>query len=500
MVKLAEVILVPCPPMGHVAQMVELAKLLIHRNHQLSITILIMKLPDYIDVVSGSFVDTVAASSTSNRLRFVYLPDADPTPEWSSKARVHFFYRLLQSQESHIRDFLVNQRGPMAGFIVDMLCAHPLIDLAEELGIPSYVFFTSPATFLGLMLHFQVLEDECHVDVPEFIRNSDRLLSFPCFVNPLPPTVLSTNFVDRDMWLISGFLEFARGYRKAKGIIINTFDELEMHALDACNNLSKSGRVPLIYPVGPIMNQSKSSRPEVEAEITGWLDHQPPCSVVLLCFGSQGSLPVEQVKEIALALEKSGCRFLWSLRRPPEDSNTQFPREYTSYSEILPEGFLKRTEKKGKIVGWVPQLKVLSHEAIGGFVSHCGWNSILESIWFGVPIATWPLHSEQQGNAFQLVKEIGNAVEITLDYCERRRSRGDQPIITAQAIEKGIRELMKTNTQVRDKAKEMKQKSRASVMEGGSSYLSFEKLIHKLLQNVNQIICQGFVGKEDVLN
>nr|XP_009610762.1 anthocyanidin 3-O-glucosyltransferase 2-like [Nicotiana tomentosiformis] len=489
MEKLAELILIPSPAMGHVAQMLELAKLFFHQNHHLTITVLIMKLPDYIDAVSGSFVDSVAASSSSDRLRFVQLPVADPTPEWSSKTRGHFVYRLVQSQKSHIKDFLISQRPAkkLAGFVVDMLCT-PLMDVADEFNIPSYVFFTSPAAFLGLMLHFQFLEDECQQDVSLF-KNTDgsNLLSFPSYAYPVPPKVLPMVLVDRDTWL-GRFLDFARGYRKAKGIIINTFAELEIHQLDTYkknnSNISRSeqDQVPLppIYPIGPILNQSKSKSESEEAEITNWLDQQPPKSVVLICFGSQGSLPLDQVKQIALALDNCGCRFLWSLRRPPQSNNAQFPGEYTNYSEILPEGFLDRTEIKGKVVGWVPQLKVLSHEAIGGFVSHCGWNSILESIWCGVPIATWPLHSEQQVNAFQLVKEVGVAVAITLDYCERTK---DQPMITAEAIEKGIKELVEINTAVREKAKEMKEKSRTSVIEGGSSYLSLGKLIDELLKN-----------------
>ncbi|KAK4355792.1 hypothetical protein RND71_024763 [Anisodus tanguticus] len=487
MEKLAELILIPSPAMGHVAQMLELAKLLIYRNNQLSITVLIMKLPDYIDAVSGPFVDSVAASSTSNRLRFFQLPSPDPTPEWSSKTRGHFVYRLVQSQKSHIRELLTSQRpgnNKLSGFVVDMLCT-PLMDVADEFGIPSYVFFTSPAAFLGLMLHFQFLEDERHQNVSDFKNsNSTTLLSFPSYAYSVPPSVLPMVLVDRDTWL-GRFLDFARGYRKAKGIIINTLAELEIHALDAYNNNNNISRseqdlLPPIYPIGPILNQSKSRSESEEEEITNWLDEQPPHSVVLICFGSQGSVPVDQVNEIAVTLEKCGCQFLWSLRRPPQSNNAQFPGEYTSYSEILPEGFLDRTEKKGKVVGWVPQLKVLSHEAIGGFMSHCGWNSILESIWCGVPIATWPLHSEQQVNAFQLVKEVGIAVEITLDYCERNK---DQPMVTAEAIEKGIRELMEANSTVRDKAMEMKEKSQASVMQGGSSYLSLGKLIDEILKN-----------------
>lgn len=483
----AELILIPSPAMGHVAQMLELAKLLIRRNHQLSITVLIMKLPDDIDAVSGPFVDSVAASSSADRLQFIQLPAAEPNPEWSSKTRGHFVYRLIQSHKSQIEEFLLSQRPDkkLAGFVVDMLCT-PLMDVANDFEIPTYVFFTSPAAFLGLMIHFQVLEDECHQDVSQ-LKNSDTSLSFPSYAYPMPPSVLPMVLVDRDTWL-GRFLDFARGYRKAKGIIINTFAELEIHQLDAYkNNISVSEQVPLppIYPIGPILNQSKSQLESEEAEIINWLDDQPTSSVVLICFGSQGSLPVNQVKEIALALEICGCQFLWSLRRPPQSKNAQFPGEYTSYTEVMPEGFLDRTVKKGKVVGWVPQLKVLSHEAIGGFVSHCGWNSILESIVCGVPIATWPLHSEQQVNAFQLVKEVGVAVEITLDYCERNK---DQPMVTAEAIEKGIRELMEANMEVREKAKEMKQKSRASITEGGSSYLSLGKLINELLKNASHSI------------
>ncbi|KAL3332513.1 hypothetical protein AABB24_032868 [Solanum stoloniferum] len=481
MEKLAELILIPSPAMGHVAQMLEFAKLFITRNHQISITVLIMKLPDYIDAVSGPFVDSVIDSSSSERLRFFELPPVDPTPEWSSKTRGHFVNRLVKTQKSQIREFLISQRGgvKLAGFVVDMLCT-PLMDVADEFGILSYVFFTSPAAFLGLMLHFQFLEDECNEDVKN-CGGSTTLLSFPSYAYPVPPNLLPMVLVDRDTWL-GRFIDFARGYRKAKGIIINTFAELEIYALDAYNNISRSEQRPLpsIYPIGPILNQSKSQSESEEAEITNWLDKQPPNSVVLLCFGSQGSLPMDQVKEIAVALDNIGCRFLWSLRRPPQNNNVQFPGEYTSYSEILPEGFLNRTEKKGKVVGWVPQLKVLSHEAIGGFVSHCGWNSILESLWYGVPIATWPLHSEQQVNAFQLVKEIGVAVEITLDYCERNK---DQPIVTAEAIENGISKLMETNSTVKHEAKMMKEKSRANVTEGGSSYLAFSKLINELLTN-----------------
>ncbi|KAK8981373.1 hypothetical protein V6N11_060045 [Hibiscus sabdariffa] len=125
------------------------------------------------------------------------------------------------------------------------------------------------------------------------------------------------------------------------------------------------------------------------------------------CFG------VDQVKEIAYALEQSGHRFLWSLRQPTKVFSG---KDHEKVPEVLPEGFLDRTAEIGKVIGWAPPVDILGHPAIGGFTSHYGWNSKLESIWFGVSIAAWPLYAEQQLNALTLVKELGLAVEIKMDY------------------------------------------------------------------------------------
>ncbi|KAF2319836.1 hypothetical protein GH714_019529 [Hevea brasiliensis] len=196
-----------------------------------------------------------------------------------------------------------------------------------------------------------------------------------------------------------------------------------------------------------------------------WLDDQPVASVVFLCFGSMGSFGEDQLKEIACALEHSGHRFLWSVRRPPPPGKQAFPTDYEDPQEVLPEGFLERTAAVGKVIGWAPQVAILAHPAIGGFVSHCGWNSVLESIWFGVPIATWPIYAEQQFNAFEMVIELGLAVEIKMDY-----SKESGMIVNCDEIERGIRCLMENDSEKRKKVKEMSEKSRMALIEGGSSY------------------------------
>jgi hypothetical protein len=214
-----------------------------------------------------------------------------------------------------------------------------------------------------------------------------------------------------------------------------------------------------------------------------WLDDQPPSSVMFLCFGSHGSFREKQVKEIACALEKCGHRFLWSLRKPPPRGKWEYsPSDYANFQEILPKEFLNRTAKIGKVIGWAPQVDILAHPAIGMFASHCGWNSILESIRFGVPIVAWPLYAEQQFNAFQMVIELGLAVEIKMDY--RRDFHGDNEIIVgADGIMKAIKHVMEQGKEIRKKAKEMSRISEKTLMPGGCSYSSLGRLVDDIIDN-----------------
>ena len=128
----------------------------------------------------------------------------------------------------------------------------------------------------------------------------------------------------------------------------------------------------------------------------------------------------------------------------------------------------------------------MAHPSIGGFVSHCGWNSVLESIWFGVPIATWPLYSEQQLNAFEIVKELRLAVEIKNDYrgVAFNSGMGDRiNIVRAKEIETSLRKLMEPDSEIRDRVKEMSQKSRKTMKDGGSSHSSLASFIYNVMDN-----------------
>ncbi|KAL3753149.1 hypothetical protein ACJRO7_000534 [Eucalyptus globulus] len=482
----AKLLFIPTPGLGHLVAMVEMAKLIVDRDPRLSVTVLLMKYPFDSDV--DSYTNSLATSGASPRLCFVHLPRDNDDSQSSS---AHFLTNFVESNKPRVKRAVAEladsagSTGRLAGFVLDMFCT-TMIDLADEFGVPSYVLFTSSAAFLGMMLHLQSLQDEHHVDITEY-KDSAAELDFPSLTNPLPAKVLPGLVLLKET--VRPFLGHAKRMRAAKGIIINTFDELEPYALKSLAGLG----APAVYPLGPILNlkgetKTKACGGRQGNDIMEWLDKQPPSSVVFLCFGSMGSLGEEQVKEMACALERSGHRFLWSLRQAPPKDKVWFPSDIVDPTEALPEGFLDRTATIGKVIGWAPQVAVLAHPAIGGFVSHCGWNSALESIRFGVAMATLPLYGEQQFNAFELVVELGLAVEIKMDY--QRHPRRDPRlesdfVVTADVIEGGIKKLMEeVDSDRRKKVNEASEKSRMAVIEGGSSYLSLGCLIEDILNNM----------------
>ncbi|GLJ48550.1 hypothetical protein SUGI_1024200 [Cryptomeria japonica] len=198
-------------------------------------------------------------------------------------------------------------------------------------------------------------------------------------------------------WLYGGEYLFQHGIRMGKEmaniewILFSTFYELEPGVAD---DLSKEVGV---YPIGPLIspefldgdrNMSTMATPsfwENDMECLEWLENQSERSVIYVSFGSVAMLNNRQVEELALGLEATQRPFLWVVRSDLTDGATA----------VLPAGFLDRVRDRGCIVSWAPQLGVLSHPSIACFVTHCGWNSVQESITMGVPMLCWPYFADQ---------------------------------------------------------------------------------------------------------
>ncbi|CAN8270374.1 unnamed protein product [Cochlearia groenlandica] len=468
-----ELVFIPSPGIGHIRSTTATAKLLINRDDRLSVTLIVIP-PRFSGDVSPPTV------KSNSRLRYIFLPNQ------SSQDPNQTYISYIESQKPLVKTAVAEiwtRRRRLAGIVVDMFCT-PMIDIAEDFGLPAYVYFTSNATYLGLYLHVQYLQDEENFNVTELI-NSDAELDVPTLTRRFPAKCLPTVMLE---WFHI-ILGQTRRFKEFKGILVNSFVELEPQAM----KFLSGGDHPLqtVYPVGPILDlkiNDQNSVDDKQSEVLLWLDEQPRKSVVFLCFGSMGGFREEQAKEIAIALERSGQRFLWSLRRANPKGTIGPPGEFPNLEEILPEGFLERTAEIGKVIGWAPQTAVLANPAIGGFVSHCGWNSTLESLWFGVPIATWPLYAEQQVNAFELVEELGLAVEVRNSFRNDFMALADDQneLMKAEEIERAILCLMEKDSNVRDRVKEIREKSHVALMNGsGSSHEVLLKFIQDVTKNIS---------------
>ncbi|GAB4848195.1 hypothetical protein Ancab_002862 [Ancistrocladus abbreviatus] len=483
----AELVLIPLPVFSHLKPMAEAAKRLAEHDERISTTVLVINLPN--SSLDSQIKSLEAETSTNNRIKLVKLPELQNPNNVSG-------LQLIEDSKQIIKKFVVehvtgsgsgsDSGGQLAGLVVDALCTS-LADVADELNVPCYMFFPSTASLLSLMIHFKNLSDNHGVDLADEFKHPDKELEVPGFRNRVPGTVLPlADISDTEEWKI--VLSYARMYPKVKGMLVNSFTELESRAI---HSLLNEASVPPIYPVGPILNLDKHSEASTDGldkekeSIVRWLDEQPQLSVIFLCFGSRGSLVEEQAREVASGLERSGHRFLWSLRRPHSGDEKVGPHDYENLQDVLPMGFLDRTAKIGKVIGWAPQVTILSHPAVGCFVSHCGWNSILESLWFGVPVVAWPMYAEQQMNAFLMVRELELAGEIRIDYRWNYQKKLSNGLVEAEVIERGVRKVMDGENGVRNKVMEIREVSRKCIMEGGSSYIWLGRFIEDAINNIS---------------
>lgn len=276
----------------------------------------------------------------------------------------------------------------------------------------------------------------------------------------------------------SHFTDTARNMRKSKGILVNAFDALEYRAKEALSNglCIPDGPTPPVYFVAPPITNTSSKNINQEHDCLRWLDLQPRRSVIFLCFGRRGFFSAKQLHEIAIGLENSGHRFLWSVRSPPEYHRNVSSNEDPDLDTLLPEGFLERTKGRGFVIkSWAPQKEVLGHEAVGGFVTHCGRSSILEAVWFGVPMISWPIYAEQRMNRVTLIEEMRLGVQL---------EEAEDGFVKAEELERRVKELMGpvTSRAMRQRAKEMKVSAEASVRECGSAVVALGKFIESVFE------------------
>ncbi|XP_075648891.1 anthocyanidin 5,3-O-glucosyltransferase-like [Castanea sativa] len=461
------IVLYPSPGRGHLISMVELGKFILKHHPSFSITILILSepntntnstAPQYVASSTTQYIATV--NSTTPSITFHRLPPiSEVPPSTSSFVELNYLIPHLNNQNLHQTLKTISQTSKLKAFIIDFFC-DAAFEVATTLDIPTYYFFTSSPSGLATFLYRPTL----HIKLDKSLKDlGSTLLDIPG-LPPIQASDLPDNWKDRTSKVYEYSLNAATHMAKSNGLVLNTFDLLETKSIKAISDglCVPDGPTPPIFCIGPLISSNNQNGDDHEC--LNWLNSQPNRSVVFLCFGSLGLFSAKQLKEIAVGLENSGQRFLWVIRNPPPD-NEKDP----NLDELLPKGFLERTKDKGFVVKqWVPQVAVLSHDSVGGFVTHCGWNSVLEAVWCGVPMVGWPLYAEQRLNRVVLVEEIKLALCL---------NESEDGFVSATELEKRVKELMASEVgrEVRERISILRDESVAAMKEGGSSHVALTK-------------------------
>ncbi|XP_054813410.1 UDP-glycosyltransferase 72E1-like [Prosopis cineraria] len=464
------VALLSSPGMGHLIPIIELGKrLLSHRFSDVTVF-----------VVSTDFSTTQSQiiHQTSNLqpslMNIVILPPVNISRDLGPDSPIGERIGLVMEKSLPLlRSAILSMELRPTALIVDLFSTNALA-IARDLGMLTFVFFTSTAWLLAVTVYAPAMDDET---LDRHLNNHEPLRIPGCksvqFEDTLEPLLL------RGQPPYEQFVQMGINISRADGILVNTWEDLEPMTLKALRD-SENGLGGMIqgtvYPVGPIVRTIETERNNRDNEVLNWLDRQPPESVLYVSFGSGGTLSPTQMEEVAWGLELSKTRFVWVVRPAKEHATNGafFNVENAGGEDSLPEGFTRRTGEVGLVVSkWASQAEILSHRSVGGFMTHCGWNSTVEGIVAGeVPMIAWPLYAEQMMNATLLTEELAVALRV------KTKMEKGSVVIDRHEIQELIRRLMveEEGQCMRAKVKELKHSAEMAISEAGSSYKSLNKL------------------------
>ncbi|XP_021888881.1 UDP-glycosyltransferase 72E1-like [Carica papaya] len=456
--------LLASPGLGHLIPVLELAKTLVD-PHGFRTTIFVIPIDQ-----ASTAQNQLFKSPNPDLIDIVVLPFVDISDLVDSTTSVVTSLVLMMRESLPLlRSAIFEMKVTPTVLVVDLFGTEAF-DVADEFGMLKYVFDTTNAWFLAATIYAptldrRVLEEHAYDKIPLRLPGCRQVLfedTLEAFLDPKDPT-------------FEVFLELGKGIPKGDGILVNSWQELEATTFKALEDKSLLGRVARVpvYPIGPLVRGVASTQ---NSNVISWLDKQPMESVLYVSFGSGGTLSSKQITELAWGLELSQQRFVWVVRPPMDDdkSGSYFSAgngNGDGTPDFLPEGFVARTRDIGLVVpSWAPQREILAHPAVGGFLSHCGWNSTLESITNGVPMIAWPLCAEQKMNGTMLVEELGVAL--------RAQAAAYEDVVGKEEIKKMVRKILveEEGEEMRKRMREVKYSAQEAVNKGGSSLKSLSQV------------------------
>ncbi|KAK4490726.1 hypothetical protein RD792_001428 [Penstemon davidsonii] len=442
------VALFPCAGMGHLIPFLRLATMLDSRG--CTVTFITVH-PTVSAAESDHLTNFFTIHQNIKRLEFQLIPYEKS--QFTNEDPFFIQIETIGNSVHLLRPLLSSLSPTLSAIIADFPITTSITQLASDLSVPTYIVITTSARFFSLMSHLPHLVngigENNYIEIP-------GLGQMP--LSSIPPPMLNPNH-----FFAANISSSISSLFKVRGVLINTFTSFEPEAIEELNMATHVARV---LPVGPLESFETG-----DATNLPWLDQQEPESVLFVSFGSRTALSKDQIRELGNGLVRSGCKFLWVLKGSKVDKDDKEEVE-----DILGETFLGRIKNNGIVIkGWVNQDKILAHKSIGGFISHCGWNSVMEAARLGVPILAWPQHGDQRVNA-EVVEKAGLGVWV------REWGWGGAKMVDENEIAEKINELM-LGKDLRSRVQEVKEKARQARERNGTSELLLQDLIEALKIN-----------------
>ncbi|KAI3722777.1 hypothetical protein L2E82_33859 [Cichorium intybus] len=400
------------PGVGHLVPVLLLGRRLL-THHNLHVTILAVTIS-----TTTAQSELLTLFTTDFHLPVIQIPAADISSVVSADAKVVTrICTMMRETIPTIRTTISSMEALPDVLVGDIFSMESWV-IAEEFEIPKYVFVTGNAWFTGLFTYSLVLDKEV---VGQYVDHTEPFEIPGC--KPVRPEEVVDPMLDRDDEDYRVYLDQAVGVTLADGMLINTWEKLEPKSLDALRN-------------NEILRSVVKNKPMSQQRFV-WVVRPPAGHVTYGSFFKPGH-----------SGEPNG--------------------EY----DFLPEGFINRTQKIGLVVpSWAPQIEILNHASVGGFLTHCGWNSTLESITSGVPMIAWALYAEQRMNATMLTEELKVAL--------RPEVLPTKKVVAREEVERMVRGLMEgeEGKAMTENVKRLKEGAEEALSENGSSYISTCKFI-----------------------
>ncbi|KEH28644.1 putative trans-zeatin O-beta-D-glucosyltransferase [Medicago truncatula] len=445
------IVVVPFPAQGHLNQLLHFSRLILSHNipvHYVGTSIHNRQATTRVQGWDPNSISNIHF----HHFKAPPFVSPPPNPNTENKFPSHMVPSFVAS--SHLREPVAELMHSLSSVfekvvvIHDSLMASVVQDAKNIANVENYSFLSTCAFSIFTSIWEKVgkppFESSHIIDVPSMEG---------CFTTEI------YDFINAQ----SEFYEFS------DGSIYNTSRVIESPYLELIERITCSKKHWAVGPFNPLTIEKKKDS-KGRHLCMEWLDKQEPNSVIYVSFGTTTTLTDEEIEQIATGLEQSKIKFIWVLR--DADKGDIFDGNEGKRGELA-KGFEERVEGMGFVVrDWAPQLEILSHPSTGGFMSHCGWNSTLESISMGVPIAAWPMHSDQPRNCVFITQVLKIGL-VVMDWAKRHE------LVTASDIENVVRTLMDTmeGDEMRERAMKLKNAIGMSMDEGGVSRMEMDSFI-----------------------